>query len=179
MAISFGQLGNLSLSVFKHLQDNLVASGIGSNNISGTFIYGHPSDDSFKAVRFPDEFIAGTANVIDHIGMPVIVFGEATLVIDSSFQLGSTEEQNNQTSVISIYAVSELQKRQLVNQIRFALRQKSISLLDFDENYSSPAVIGTVKVSPQIRVLPVRSTGQSDSRVNDFKVDMLITVSDK
>lgn len=179
MAITFGTIGNIQESVFEHLRSNLVASGIGSNHVSGTFIRGYLSEEQLKNVRYPHEFINGTANVTDHVGMPIISYAPGPLDT-SSFEMGSTDQLLSQRILISIFALDEIDMVNLVNQILYNISQKSIDFLDYDANPEGALSIGTLFVNPNIRIFPVRSSGElSSDSISRHRTDIVFTVSNK
>ncbi len=179
MAITFGTIGNIQESVFEHLRSNLAASGIGSNHVSGTFIRGHLSEEQLKNVRYPHDFINGTANIASHIGMPIISYSPGPLDT-SAIELGSTDQELTQRVLISIFALDEIDMANLVNQILFNVSQKSIDFLDFDASPEIPVSAGTLSLDPNIRIFPVRSSGElSPDSISRHRTDIIFTVSNK
>ena len=179
MAITFGTIGNIQESVFEHLRSNLAASGIGSNHVSGTFIRGHLTEEQLKLVRYPHEFLNGTANITDHKGMPIISFSPGPLDTNA-FELGSTDQRLTQRILVSIFALDEIDMINLVNQIVFNISQKGIDFLDFDANPEAPTSAGTLSLDPNIRVFPVRSSGElSSDSISRHRTDIVFTVSNK
>ncbi len=179
MAITFGTIGNIQESVFEHLRSNLTASGIGSNHVSGTFIRGHLTEEQLKNVRYPHEFLNGTANVSNHIGMPIISYSPGPLDTNA-FELGSTDQQLSQRILVSIFALDEIDMVNLVNQIVFNISQKNIDFLDFDANPEVPVANGTISLDPNIRIFPVRSSGElSPASISRHRTDIVFTVSNK
>lgn len=179
MAITFGTIGNIQESVFEHLRSNLAASGIGSNHVSGTLIRGHLTEDQLKDVRYPHEFANGSANIDDHIGMPIISYSPGPLDT-SAFELGSTDQNLQQRILVSIFALDEIDMANLVNQILFNISQKNIDFLDFDANPEGAVSAGTLTLDPNIRIFPVRSSGElSSDSISRHRTDIIFTVSNK
>jgi len=178
--ITFGAGGNLILSVYNHLRTNLLASGIGSGGVSGTFIQGHMDHDQIKRVRFPDEFINETATDQKHTGMPVITFDDAPLQF-SPIQLGSRANRLDQRFLISIYAISSLQRSKIANQIIFNINDKSVTKFNYDSDFDNPIDEGTLWVDPNIRIFPIHTSSeeQENERVFRHRLDISFVVSNR
>lgn len=182
--ISFGTEGNIYYSVFHHLKDNLVASGIGSGGISGTFMEGYPDQDQQKRIVSPEHFLGVSPTAADSrsIALPVLTFEEGTLSA-SPIELGSDDEDLAQAFVVSVFANSPVQKRQLTNQVRFNLTKKSISLKDYGSNFESPATVGTLHVDKRnvqtFHIQNVRGEELPSDKLMRHRAEIVFSVNNK
>ncbi len=177
MPLSFGTIGNIPLSVYNHLNTNLVASGIGSNGISGTFIYGSLDDDQVKKIKFRDE----SYDVSLHNVMPIITLEDVPLQF-SRIEMGSQDQKIRQQFLASIFATDPMERMKLVNQVIFNIDQKSITHSDYSANPDSPSSLGFLKVDHNsIRAFPVRLTNNTavNSRIFSNRTDVVFSVSNK
>ena len=111
--------------------------------------------------------------------MPIISFSPGPLDT-SAFELGSTDQRLTQRILISIFALDEIDMVNLVNQIVFNISQKNIDFLDFDASPEVPVSVGTLTLDPNIRIFPVRSSGElSSDSVSRHRTDIVFTVSNK
>lgn len=181
MALNVGESGNIYYSLFNHLKDQLVLSGIGSNGVSGTFIEGYPDDDMLRSIRYPDDFQNGDANVSDHIGMPVITFEDASSNL-VPIELGSRDRAYRQRFVLTIFARDSLERIRLVEQLLHDLLDKTIYNYDYSSDFDNPSQKNPLLIDPNIAVLPVydlRGQEQPEIKALRHKVEIVFNVSNK
>lgn len=161
--ITLGREGTQYYSIYKHLRDNLVASGIGSGGVSGTFIENYPSPEQQKTFAYPHQFINGQATIANNIGMPVIAFEDARSDY-SDIELGTTNNRLNMQLAVSIFARDAQERMKLSNLMRHYLLDKSITKYDFSE-FEVPTSDGNYYVNrSRFRSFPVKSTRSVDEQ---------------
>lgn len=139
---------NMYFSVFNHFKDVLADERqMGTNGLSGTYIAGYLDDEALKKVKYPSDFLTGVANTRDHIGMPIITFEEGR-TSRSGLELGSTNRQETQTYLITIYGEDDMQTMRLGEYVVSGADQ-IIDYYDYESDYDNPAQIGTLKVRPE------------------------------
>jgi len=167
--LSINYVGNTFFSVFNHIKDLLVASGIGSGGVSGSFIAGWLDDDQLKRVRTRSDFNSADIN---QIYLPVITLDEGSADL-KPLEIGSKANFRNQAYLISIYAENSIQLNRLIGELEFDIN-KTIDLKDYNTNYGNPSKVGTLHTS-SIRTFHVRSTSPIKALRNNAEV--LFTVS--
>lgn len=154
-----GTINNIDLSVYNHLRDRFIASGIGSGGISGTFTNSYPSDTEMKLMKHVSEIDhIDDIDLANEIIMPVIALEEGETLF-RAIQLGSTEKNIVQPFVLSIFAESKRQLNNLLSQAIFNIADNSIQYKDYESDFDNPITVGTLKVDFEtIRLFRIKST---------------------
>lgn len=161
----FGALNNISLSVYNHLRDLLVASGIGSGGVSGTFMTSYPTEDEMKNIKS----ISDSTGSDNEILLPVVAIEEGSLAL-SAFELGSKDRNQNLPFLVTIFAENKRQLNSLLDQVLFDI-DRTIDYNDYQTNFSDPPKVGNLFVDPDtIRAFRVRSTDPNQQIRNQVEV---------
>lgn len=149
----FGEFNNIDLSIYNHIKTLLVASGIGSGGVSGTFMDAYPSEDQIKNIKSISDL--DPDNIENEIIMPVITLeeGEASLQV---IEIGSKNRGLSQPFIMSVFAESKRQLNNLMSQLIFDV-DREIDYRDYESNFNNPPLVGKLWINPEsIRAFRVR-----------------------
>ena len=137
-----GDIANLYLSVYKHVETELTIAGYIVSGGGVTLIYAYPDEQQILQIKYR----ADALNNGNEIFLPVISVEQGGRISAVDFELGNKTVELNVPVIFTIFAETNLQSKQLANAL-FDVMQNEISYYDYDVDFSNPPVSGTLLVN--------------------------------
>jgi hypothetical protein len=170
MQLSF--YGNVYLSVFDFIEDNLISDGfiVSGQNGGLTLMDAYPDDDQLKKVVYSNDFTDSGKE----IPLPVLTIELSSPITGEALELGTNHENMTFPFMLTLFAETDIQRAQVLGSID-TMRRKSIDYKDFDVDFSNPPVSGTLLVD-EYRVFPTDFV-DSPNKAIKIGADILFNVS--
>ena len=160
--------GNIFLSIFKHIEDNLTADGyiISGVNTGITLIDAYPDSYTIKNIKYRNDSTGAT----DEIVLPIISVEQGTPINIEPFELGESNNKLNYPIFVTLFSENKIQNLQLMGILKTLLLNKEINYYDYDQSFENPPTSGTL-ILEDFRMLPIQFT-QEENPVLRWGVDI-------
>jgi len=169
---NIGVFGNTYLSVFSHVETQLTDDGliISGSDYGVSLLDAYPTDEDLKKVVLRHDATGSVEEII----LPIVTL-EQGQVTTEDFELGNSGYSGDFRIIMTIFAETNIQRSQIASSLYNAITKSGIDYYDYDVNFSSPAVSGTLFVS-DIKMYPTTFIGTNNPALR-YGMDLHFNVS--